>query len=208
MTQRPPDLNSYRLLAALVLPLVLYTTLRLIIGSATEALALSEALPAAWLLIVAIARRRFDPVAVVSTLTVAIALAAYAATGGDPIALKLRHGAVTGVLGVAALASVGLGRPMLLVVAQRRARLDPVRGAEIAAKLAEPRRHRALTIMTLLIGLILALDGLIQTVLALTVPTAAFVADSTAGHVLVFLPGAAVVAWYFRHQKEQRRQLR
>jgi hypothetical protein len=207
MTQRPPNLNSYRLLAALVLPLVLYTVLRLMIGSAIEALALTEAIPAAWLLTVAIARRRFDPVAVVSTLTVAIALAAYAATGGDPLALKLRHGAVTGVLGVAALASVALGRPMLLMVAQRRAHLDPLHRAEIEAKLAEPQRRRALTVMTLLIGLVLAIDGVIQTVLALTVPTGAFVADSTAGHVLVFLPGAAVVVWYFRHQKEQRRQL-
>jgi len=202
-----PNLNSYRLLAALLMPLALYFVLRLMIGSATEALALTEAIPAAWLLVVGIVRRRLDPVAIVSTVTVAIALAAYAATGGDPIALKLRHGAVTGVLGMAALASVALGRPALLMVAQRRAELDSVRRPEIEAKLAEPQRRRALTTMTLLIGLILAIDGVVQIALALTVPTGAFVADSTAGHIMVFVPGAAVLVWYFRHQKDQRRQL-
>ena len=202
-----PNLNSYRLLAALLMPLALYFVLRLMIGSATDALALTEAIPAAWLLVVGIVRRRLDPVAIVSTVTVAIALAAYAATGGDPIALKLRHGAVTGVLGMAALASVALGRPALLMVAQRRAELDSVRRPEIEAKLAEPQRRRALTTMTLLIGLILAIDGVVQIALALTVPTGAFVADSTAGHIMVFVPGAAVLVWYFRHQKDQRRQL-
>ncbi len=62
-----------------------------------------------------------------STLTVATALAAYALTGGDPLALKLRRGAVTGTLGIAALASVALSRPLLLMVAEHTAKLNPER---------------------------------------------------------------------------------
>lgn len=206
MNEWPSQLAPHRMLAALLLPLPLYALLRVVTGSATEALAFTEAVPATWLLIVGIVRRRFDAIGVISTLTVAIALAAYAATGGDPIALKLRHGAITGTLGVAALATVALGRPLLLGIAQRSATLDPQRRGEIEAKLAEPQRRRALMILTLLVGLILTIDGVVQIALALTVPTGAFVADSTVAHVLVFGIGVALVIWYFGYQKEQRRK--
>ncbi len=117
MNGRPPQLSPYRLRAGLLPPLAAYLLLRAAIGSATAALAITEAVPATWLLVVGIARRRLDPVAVVSTVTVALALAAYALTGGDPLALKLRRGAVTGTLGIAALASIALGRLLFLMVA-------------------------------------------------------------------------------------------
>ncbi|MBV8219386.1 MAG: hypothetical protein JO325_13045 [Solirubrobacterales bacterium] len=81
---------------------------------------------------------KVDPIAVVSTLTVAIALAAYALTGGDAVALKLRRGAVTGTLGVAALTSVALGRPLLLLAAEHVAKTNPERRSEIEGRLADP----------------------------------------------------------------------
>ena len=136
--RRPPQLSPYRLLAGLLLPLAGYLVIRAAIGSATGALAITEAIPATWLLVAGIARRRLDPVAVMSTVTVAIALAAYALTGGDPLALKLRRGAVTGTLGIAALASVALGRPLLLMLAEHIAKLNPERQPEIEARLADP----------------------------------------------------------------------
>jgi hypothetical protein len=205
---RPPQLSPYRLLAGLVLPLAGYLLIRAAIRSATGALAITEAIPATWLLIVGIARRRLDPVAVVSTVTVAIALAAYALTGGDPLALKLRRGAVTGTLGIAALASVALGRPLLVVLAEHLAKLDPERQPEIGARLADPDRRRAVTILTAIIGLTFTIDGISQIALALTVPTRAFVADSTAARIVVLGTGLIVTTWYLRHQKEQRDRAR
>jgi hypothetical protein len=204
MNGRPPQLSPFRLLAALVLPLAGYLLIRAAIGSATGALAITEAVPATWLLVVGIARRRLDPLAIVSTVTVAIALAAYALTGGDPLALKLRRGAVTGTLGIAALASVALGRPLLLVLAERIAKLNPDRRPEIQARLADPDRRRAMTILTAIVGLTFTLDGASQIALALTVPTRMFVADSTATRIVVLGTGLLVTAWYLRHQKEQR----
>jgi uncharacterized membrane protein HdeD (DUF308 family) len=201
---RPPQLSPYRLLAGLLLPLAGYLLIRAAIGSAAGALAITEAIPATWLLIVGIARRRLDPVAVVSTVTVAIALAAYALTGGDPLALKLRRGAVTGTLGIAALASVALGRPLLVVLAEHLAKLDPERQPEIGARLADPDRRRAVTILTAIIGLTFTIDGISQIALALTVPTGTFVADSTAARIIVLGTGLIVTTWYLRHQKERR----
>ncbi|MEO8969680.1 MAG: VC0807 family protein [Solirubrobacteraceae bacterium] len=204
MNGRPPQLSRRRLLAGLLLPLAAYLLLRAAIGSATGALAITEAVPATWLLVTGIAHRRIDPLAVVSTVTVVVALAAYALTGGDPLALKLRRGAVTGMLGIAALASIALARPLLVVLAKRIATLNSERQPEIHAKLADPDRRRALTILTAIVGLTFTIDGASQIALALTVPTRTFVVDSTAARIVVLATGMLVTIWYLRYQKERR----
>jgi hypothetical protein len=191
--------------AGLVLPLAAYLVLRAVIGSATGALAITEAVPATWLLVTAIVRRRVDPIAVVSVVTVAIALAAYALTGGDALALKLRRGAVTGTVGIAALASIALGRPLLVLACEHVAKANPERRREIEARLADPARRRALTILTAIVGLTLAVDGASQIALALTVPTRMFVADSTAARIAVLGTGLVAAAWYLRQQPRRAR---
>jgi len=205
VNRRPPQLSPRRLLAGLVLPLAAYLLIRALIGSATGALAITEAIPATWVLFLMIARRRVDPIALVSVLTVAVAFAAYALTGGDPVALKLRRGAVTGTLGIAALASVGLGRPLLLLVSVHIAKLNPGRQPEIEARLADPARRRALTMLTAIVGLTLAIDGASQIALALTVPTGMFVADSTAVRILVLGTGLVATTVFIRRKKAQYR---
>ena len=202
MSGRPPRLSPPRLVAGLVLPWLAYLIIRSLIGSPVGALAITDAVPATWLLVVAIARRRIEPVAVLSAATVFIALAAYAITGGDPVAIKLRRGAVTGAIGVTALISVTLGRPLLLLVAQNVAKLNPDR-PELAAKLAEPDRRRMLTILTAIIGATFVTDGASQIILALTVPTGRFVADSTGARIAVLGTGAVITIQYLRTQKKR-----
>jgi hypothetical protein len=181
---------------------VAYLIIRALTGSSVGALAITDAVPSAWLLAVGIARRRVDPIAVLSATTVMLALAAYALTGGDPLAIKLRRGAITGTLGVAGLASVALGRPLLLLVAENVAKLNPDR-PELAARLAQPDRRRVVTILTAIIAATFALDGAGQIALALTVPTAHFVADSTAVRIVVLGTGAVLTIQYLRSQKKR-----
>ena len=202
MKPRPPHLSSFRLLAGLVLPWIAYLIVRTLTGSSVGALAITDAVPSAWLLAAGVARRRIDPIAVLSATTVMIALAAYALTGGDPLAIKLRRGAVTGTIGIAGLASVALGRPFLLVMAENVAKLSPDR-PEIAARLAQSGRRRAVTILSAIVAATLAIDGASQIALALTVPTASFVADSTAARIAVLGTGAVVTIRYLRYQKKQ-----
>ena len=202
MNRRPPLLSPVRLLAGLVLPLIAYVIIRALTGSSVGALAITDAVPSAWLVAVGIARRRVDPVAVISATTVMIALAAYALTGGDPLAIKLRRGVVTGTIGIAGLASVALGRPLLLLVAENVAKRSPDR-PELAARLAQPDRRRTVTILTAIIAATLAIDGASQIALALTVPASSFVADSTAARIAVLGTGAVLTIQYFRQQKKQ-----
>ncbi len=204
MNARPPQLSPRRLLVVLLLPLAAYLLIRAFVSSPARALALSEAIPTGWLLLVGVTQRRLDRGALVSALTVAVALAAYALTGGDPLAIELRRGAVTGSLGIATLVSVALRRPLLLLVAERAARLNPEQRPVIEARLAEPQRRRALGILTAIIGLTLAFDGATQTGLAFSVPTGSFAADSTAARVIVLGTGLVTAVWYFRYQKQQR----
>ena len=205
MSGRPPQLSPRRLLVVLLLPLAAYLLIRAFVSSPAEALALSEVVPTGWLLLVGIAQRRLDRTALASALTVAAALAAYALTGGNPLAIELRRGAVTGPLGLAALLSVAAGRPLLRLVAEHVARLNPEQQPLIEARLADPGRRRALAVLTALVGVTFALDGATQTALALTVPTGAFAADSTAARVVVLGSGLVTAVWYLNRQKQQRR---
>jgi hypothetical protein len=199
---RPPQLSPPRVLAGLVLPLVAYVIIRAVSGSSIAALAITDAVPAMWLVGVGIARRRIEPVALLSAATVMLALAAYALTGGDPLAIKLRRGAVTGTIGLAGLLSVALGRPLLLLVAEHAAKLNPER-PEFAARLAQPERRRSLSILTAIIAATFAIDGATQIALALTVPTASFVADSTAARIVVLGAGAVITTQYLRGQRNR-----
>ena len=203
MNGLPPKPSPRRLLVMLLLPLVAYLLIRAFVGS-PRALALSEAIPTGWLLLIGVTQRRLDRGALVSALTVAVALAAYAFTGGDPLAMELRRGAVTGSLGIAILVSIAIRRPLLLLVAEHAAKMNPEQQPVIEARLAEPQRRRALSILTAIIGLTLTLDGATQTGLAFTVPTGSFAADSTAARVIVLGSGLVTAVWYFRYQKQQR----
>jgi hypothetical protein len=198
----PPHLSPLRLLAGLLLPLVAYLIIRALTGSSIGALAITDAVPSSWLIVVGITRRRIDPIAVLSATTVMLALAAYAITGGDPVAVKLRRGAVTGTIGIAALASIALGRPLLLLVAENVAKLNPDR-PDMAARLADPDRRRVITTLTAIIGATFAIDGASQIALALTVPTTSFVADSTGARIAVLGTGAVITIQYLRLQKKR-----
>ncbi len=200
MTGRPPRLSPLRLIAGVALPWVAYLLIRALTGSSVEALAITDAVPSAWLITAGIARRRVDPIAVLSATTVMVALAAYALSGGDPLAIELRRGAVTGTLGIVGLASVAFGRPLLLLVAENVARLNPDR-PEMAARLAQPDRRRAVSILTAIIAATFTIDGAVQIALALIVPTAHFVADSTAARIVVIGTGAVLAIRHVRGQK-------
>lgn len=202
MNGRPPRLSPPRLIAGLVLPWLAYLIISRLIGSAIGALAITDAVPATWLLVVGIVRRRIEPVAALSAATVFIALAAYAITGGDPTAIKLRRGAVTGAIGVAALTSMALDRPLLLLVAQNVAKLHPDR-PDLSARLREPRRRRMLKTLTAVAGTTFAADGLSQIILAVTVPTSSFVADSTGARIVVLGTGAVITIRYLRAQENR-----
>ena len=59
------------------------------------------------------------------------------------------------------------------------------------------------TILTAIIATTFAIDGASQIVLALTVPTASFVADSTGARIAVLGTGAVATIQYLRNKKKR-----
>ncbi|MGW4488179.1 VC0807 family protein [Amycolatopsis sp. NPDC004368] len=158
-----------RLLPSLVLnvavPLGVYLILEPVVGSEVVALAISAAIP----LLVTVGefavRRRLDPVGAVAIAGFVAMLVVLGLTGGNELVLKLQEAVLTGPLGLVLIASALIGKPLLLVVH---------RFAGAREGRSVPRR--ALTVLTALVGGVLVLHAVVLLVLAISLPTATFLA--------------------------------
>jgi hypothetical protein len=151
-------------------PLLAYYLIRPHAGSSALALALAGAIPAAYTLVMLAARRRLDPAGAASVASFGIAVLISWASGGNTLALELHDLALTGLLGIACLVSVAIGRPLHPVILRLLA--PSARYASIACR----TRGRPAMVTTTIIGIALTGHAVAVAVLALTQPTSAFVA--------------------------------
>jgi len=180
-----------RLLVALVVPLAAFLVLRRVLGNATGALAITDAIPIVWVVAVGIWRRELAVVAVVSAVVFAIALGLTITFGGSALPLELRRSVFPGLVGIACLVSVAIGRPLLAVAAAR------VPGRD-ASRLQAPQARRILRTLTAIIGVALVTDAAAQVVLALTVSTATFAVVARVAGYAIIGGGLAACAVYLR----------
>ncbi len=122
--------------------------------------------------------RRADWIAIASAAVFA-ATAAIALHTQSSLPSELKGSIITGAAGLVRLVSVAAERPLLVSLARMRHRSDPAQAAAFDQRLArDPSIHRRLTRGTVLIGATFLLDALARAALALTVPTATFLAVS------------------------------
>jgi hypothetical protein len=169
------------------IPLVLYLVLQPAIGD-VAALAVGAVVPAVAIAVELVLRRRLDPIGVFALLAVAVALVVFLLSGENPLALKLHDVLLTGPLGVVMLVSAAIGRPLLLVVGRALGRRRP------DGRTAVPVRSRLLTVGTVLAGAFLTMHAAVILVLALTLPTAVFLAVGRPVGWAVIAVG--VLAWW------------
>ena len=151
-------------------PLLAYYLIRPHAGSSALALALAGAIPVAYTLVMLAARRRLDPAGAASVASFGIAVLISWASGGNTLALELHDPALTGLIGIACLVSVAIGRPLHPVILRLLGR--NARYAGIAS-----RTHgRTSMVTTTIIGMAFTGHAVAVAVLALTQPTSAFVA--------------------------------
>jgi hypothetical protein len=198
MRTRTSRTSRWRLVPSLLLnaalPLVAYALVRSHVDSDVTALAIAMAVPVAVTLGGFAVRRRLDPVGAVAVVAFGITLLVVALSGGNPLVLKLQEAVVTGPLGVIFLGSVAIGRPVHLLVFRVLARRDPAR----AARLGGAGRHRTANVVTTLLGTTLVLHALVLLVLALSLPTGAYLAVSRPVGLSIIAAGVAVMLWYRR----------
>jgi hypothetical protein len=166
---RPGALAS--LVINFILPLVAYELLRPHVANPATALALAGAIPVGYTLAILAARRRWDPIGVVGVVSFGVGVLISWASGGNTLALELQDPAVTGLLGIAFLVSVAIGRPLHPVILRMLGHGNP-RYADIANR----AQRRASTVTTAIIGLVLLGHAVAVAVLALTQTTSTFVA--------------------------------
>ncbi|HEX4107779.1 MAG TPA: hypothetical protein VHX88_06565 [Solirubrobacteraceae bacterium] len=191
---------ALRALAGLALPLGVFLALHAALGNSTRALAITEAIPVAWLLAVAIMHRRLDPIALLAVVGFAVALAATALSGGGPLPLELHRALFPGAAGLACLISVAAHRPLLGTIAARQGRPVPDEpGTGLGG---------SLTVLTIMIGFMLIADATAQVVLALTVSTTTFVGLSHAASHTIIGVGMLACGAYVRNLRARLRRPR
>jgi hypothetical protein len=202
----PPRPSGRAVLAGLaslsinfVLPLGAYYLIHPHVRSSALALALAGAIPVAYTLAILVARRKLSPLGVVSVISFGIGVLISWASGGSAVALELQDPELTGLIGIACLASVAVGHPLHPIILRMLGRGN-ARYSDIANRV----KHKTSMITTAILGLTLSAHAAAITILALTQTTSTFVALQ---HV-VGLPPVAVglASAYFYVTRQQARQ--
>jgi hypothetical protein len=168
-------------------PLVAYFAVRPHAASDTEALAIAWFIPVVWTLGSSAWFRRLDVFGLLGTVFYGAALFVSVFFGVGALPLKLQHAAVRGVVGLACLVSVAIRRPALILLARG---ITRTAGGDAPARaVADPRSKtgRALRLLTLVLGIACLADAALQTALAITLSTGAFLVARAAVHVAVLV---------------------
>jgi hypothetical protein len=205
MSSPPSRRDRIRIVAVLLFPLIAFIVLQQVVGNATGALAITDAIPLLWVVAIGIWHRRVDRVALIPVAIFTLALVLTIAFGGSSLPLELRRAVFPGALGVACLISLAVHRPLLAVGA---ARLAQARGQDPGSgpKLDTPGAQRALITLTAIVGVAAIFDAAAQIVLALTLSTADFAELARVASYVIIGSGLAACALYLRRVRAQLRQ--
>lgn len=180
----------------MVLTLIAFFALRSALGNATTALAITDAIPLAWLVGIGIWHRRFERVALIPFVLFTLALVATIAFGGSALPLELRRSVFPGAVGLACLGSLVIRRPLLFEAASRMPRPD---GEE--NRLERPGARQMLTVLTAIAGVTGLADAIAQVVLALSLSTSQFVLAARVATYAIVGSGVLVAIGYVRFKR-------
>jgi hypothetical protein len=165
------------ILIAGILPLIGFTLLRPYVGSDATALSAVMVFPVGELTYQRWRHGGFEPIGVISLVGILIGLAGAVLLHGDALLLKLRESVVTGLFGLACLASIFRRRPIMFYAGRLFATGgDTSRNAEFDTIWERPGAPARFRLTTAIWGVALVTESIVRTVLALTIPTAAFLA--------------------------------
>lgn len=192
----PRPFDRRRLVASvlvnLLVPVVGYFLLRRYVTSDALALGLVAAIPVVRTLGVLMWRRRVDPIGVLAAIGLGVAVVVSLLSGGSALPLKFSEAMLTGVLGVACLVSVAVGKPLHLLFAKRG-----------ASRPLPPQAVHTSRVVTLVMGVAFLLHATVHVVFALTLPTGEYLIASRLVGWAVILSGGGVVYCYVRVTKRR-----
>jgi len=185
-----------------ILPFAIYTYAEAPLGE-VRALLASSAPPIAWSMVEFARHRRLDALSVLVVAGIVLSLLAMLGGGGARF-LQLREKLVTGVIGLAFLVSVLIGKPLTYELARASMR----RKSEAEAQQFEAFQvhagfRRTMTVMTLVWGLGLLADVAVSVVLVFTLSIRAYlIVNPIIGYGTI----GALMLWTFLFGKRARQR--
>jgi len=101
-----------RAVPVMLAPVLAYGLVRPAVGSDALALGIAGAIPVAYSIVLAVVRRRIDPIALLTAIGFSLACVASVLAGGSSLPLKLHEAAITFGIGLVMLVAVLIGRPL------------------------------------------------------------------------------------------------
>jgi hypothetical protein len=164
-------------------PLLAYGLVRPLVGSDALALGIAGVIPVTYSIVLAAARRRIDPLALLTAIGFSLASVASVIAGGSSLPLKLHEAAITFGIGLVMLVAVVIGRPLpagrLLRIPSATKAIDSALGA--------------------MIGGFLVLHALLHLALAASLSTSSYIVVSRVVDWGTIAAGALVLSAYVRH---------
>jgi len=167
----------------MVLPVAVYGVATQLVSSPALALGIAGAVPVGYSIVLAVARRRVDPIALVSAIAFSLACVVSLLAGGSSLPLKLHEAAITCSLGLLMLVAVLVGRPLPL-----------------ADRLRVPGATKAIDrALGALIGGFLVLHALLHLALAVYLTTSSYVIVSRLVNWGTLAVGVLALSAYVRY---------
>ncbi len=180
-----------------VIPLVLYLLLRPLFSDDDTLLAIAGAIPVARTVVVWATQRRVDWIGLYAALGFSIAVVVSVFSGGNTLLLELHEQLLMGTAGFVLLLSAIMNRPLLLPLLETFRPDAPKQSRNVGV-------YKRVGAMTAALGLVLLGNALAHLILALTLPTDAYLVVS---RVVTFglLGGLiALAGWARRRGKGQK----
>lgn len=190
------------------IPLGVYYAVRPHVGTDAHALMIAGAPAALWVVLQWIRHRRLDPIGTIVFVGLVVGIAASLLLGGSAFVLKVRDSGFTIAFGLVCLASLWFHRPLMFFIGRAMsAGDDPAKLAAYDELWTMPTAPRTFRILTVVWGVGLILEASTRVIIAMLLPTGAFLAASPVLAAVVFGSLFAFTAWYSRRARRLAEEL-
>jgi hypothetical protein len=185
-----------------VIPLGVYYLVRPHVGGDAPALMIAGAPAALWVAVNWVRKKRIDPIGCIVLFGFIAGLLASWALGGSAFVLKVRDSAFTALFGLVCLGSLFWKRPMMFFIGRAlSAGSDPEKLQAYDLLWAMPTAPRTFRLITSAWGVGLVLEASARVLLALALPTGAFLAVSPVLGGVVIGGLFAFTVWFARRAR-------
>ena len=196
------------LVGGALVPLAVYYLVRSHVHGDAPALMIAGAPAAGWVLIEWARKRRVDPIGLIVLFGFVAGIVASVALGGSAFVLKVRDSAFTALFGLACLISLAGRRPAMFFIGRAlSAGNDPEKLRAYDELYEMPTAPRTFALITLCWGVGLLVEAGMRVLLAVVLPTGAFLAASPVLAGVVFGGLFAFTIWFSKRARRVGEQL-